>query len=481
VHIDNLPIGWMSVAVFGLVYLATAIIFAAAFRLAGGKRTPMFKGVSPGMLPPVGIIFGLFVAFVASQVWSDTDRARAAVNTEANSLSTVIFLAASFPGEPELRMRELTRRHIAEVVTVEWPLMAQHDASSFMVTPAALAEELQFVLALKPQSEGQITAQRQIVAALEGAMEARRQRIAVSRSRVNWVKWTALILQAICTLIAIVIVHIDNRAAAAISLWIFATGIAVSILLVASHDRPFSGQLSVKPDLLKQVLPEEAVTQGAINHTILVHLTSLLRAARQVISDDEDAMAAGKFLSGKELVERAKAKYAEQTGRALPNLDPASPEGRMLQAEMEAIQEVMDESQFSGLRSHGNFKGVIPAVFTYQVAQRFTGKVGEFAYVKLTAPPELIRHQPNTPDAWEKNVIQDKFQSPGWNKGEFVEEVAELNGKKAYRVIIPEYYEPSCLACHGEPKGSVDITGGKKEGGKLGDLGGAISAAIYLK
>ncbi len=474
-HLDSLPIGWMTLAVFGLVYLGTAVIFAVIFWFARGERSRGFRGVSSGMLPPLGIIFGLFVAFVASQVWSDTDRARAAVNTEANSLSTVIFLAASFPGEPELRMRELTRQHIGEVVTVEWPRMAQGNGS-FMVTPMALAEELQFILAIKPESEGQATAQRQIVAALEGAMEARRQRIAVSRSRVNWVKWTALIVQAICTLIAIAMVHIDTRGAAAISLWIFATGVAVSILLIASHDRPFKGELSIKPDLLKQVLPEEALTQGSINHTVLVHLTSLLRAARQVISDEEPAMAAGKALSGKELVERAKVKYGEQTGRSLPNLDPASPEGQMLQAEMEAIQEVMDEA-----RASGDLKGFVPAVFTYRVAQRFTGKVGEFAYVKLTAPSELIRHQPNMPDSWENNVIKDKFQSVGWTKGEFVEEVAELNGRKAYRVIIPEYYEASCLACHGEPKGALDITGGKKEGGKLGDLGGAISAGIYLK
>ncbi len=101
---------------------------------------------------------------------------------------------------------------------------------------------------MKPQSEGQATAQRQIVAALEGAMEARRQRIAVSRSRVNWVKWTALIVQAICTLVAIAMVHIESRGAGAIAMWIFATGVAVSILLIASHDRPFSGELSVKPD-----------------------------------------------------------------------------------------------------------------------------------------------------------------------------------------------------------------------------------------
>jgi hypothetical protein len=37
------------------------------------------------------------------------------------------------------------------------------------------------------------------------------------------------------------------------------------------------------------------------------------------------------------------------------------------------------------------------------------------------------------------------------------------------------------LVCHGGPKGEKDITGGKKEGGKPGDLGGAISGAIYLR
>ena len=477
---ENLSIGWMSLVVFGLVYLGTAAIFAAIIRFAGGERGRIFKGLSPGMLPPLGIIFGLFVAFVAAQVWNDADRAKAAVNMEANALSTVIFLSASFPGQPEARLRALTRQHIEETVTDEWPMMARRNAS-LTITPVPLAEELQFILALKPQSEGQVTAQREIVDALKSAMEARRQRIVVSRARVNWVKWTALILQAICTLIAIAMVHIENRGAGIVAMGIFATGVAVSILLIASHDRLFSGEVAVKPDLLKQVLPEEAVSQSAINHTILVHLTSLLRSARQVMSDEEDAMNAGKVISGKRLVERTRTKYAEQTGHALPNLDPTSAEGRMLQAEIEAIQEVMDEAEQSNLHSHRSFQALLPAVFAYRVAARFTGKVGEFAYVKLTAPAELIRHQPNFPDAWENDVIKEKFESPGWKKGEFVEQVAELNGRKADRVIIPEYYEASCLACHGEPKGSVDITGGKKEGGKLGDLGGAISAAIYLK
>jgi hypothetical protein len=74
-----------------------------------------------------------------------------------------------------------------------------------------------------------------------------------------------------------------------------------------------------------------------------------------------------------------------------------------------------------------------------------------------------------------------RFAVPGWNKSGYLAEEAQLNGKPAYRLLIPEYYEASCLSCHGEPKGERDISGGRKEGGKLGDLGGAISAAIYLK
>jgi hypothetical protein len=49
-------------------------------------------------------------------------------------------------------------------------------------------------------------------------------------------------------------VHSDNRLACAIALTLFATGIALSLLLIAAYSRPFTGEISVRPDLLKQVI-----------------------------------------------------------------------------------------------------------------------------------------------------------------------------------------------------------------------------------
>ena len=191
----------------------------------------------------------------AAQVWNDNERANGAVDREASALRAVVVLAASFSGDTEAHMRAIIRDYIEEATTHEWPMMAQHTVT-LRVTPRSLAEALQLTLALTPSSEGQKTAQREIVNALENAFDARRQRIIVSQTQVNLVKWSCLFVQAVCALLAIAMVHSDNRLASTITMAIFATGVAASILLILAHDRPFMGEISVKPDPLLQVMPE---------------------------------------------------------------------------------------------------------------------------------------------------------------------------------------------------------------------------------
>ena len=111
-------------------------------------------------------------------------------------------------------------------------------------------------LDLTPSGPGQRTEQREIVTALQTVLDARRQRIIPIESQVNFVKWLCLFMQAACALFAIAMVHSDNRLAAAIAMGLFATGVAASALLIAAHDRPFTGEISVRADPLLQVMPE---------------------------------------------------------------------------------------------------------------------------------------------------------------------------------------------------------------------------------
>lgn len=253
--LHNLPIVWMALLVFGLTALVTAAIYVVVMVLSVGERARSFKAVSPGLLPPLGILFALFMAFTASQVWSDNEKANSVVDREASALRAVVILAAAFPGESEMRLRSLLRSYVADSVAQEWPMMA-HRTATLQMIPYSLAEALQLTLALTPSSQGQRTAQREITTAFENALDARRQRIIISQSQVNWVKWLSLGLQAVCALIAIAMVHSDNRLASAITLGLFGIGVAAALFLILAYDRPFTGELGVRPDQLLQVMPE---------------------------------------------------------------------------------------------------------------------------------------------------------------------------------------------------------------------------------
>ena len=53
----------------------------------------------------------------------------------------------------------------------------------------------------------------------------------------------------------IAFVHSDNRLTASLAMGVFAGAVAVTLILIASQARPFSGQFGVGPDVLLQVEP----------------------------------------------------------------------------------------------------------------------------------------------------------------------------------------------------------------------------------
>ena len=235
-------------------FLTAAAVYVVVMWLAVGKRREAFKAVSPGMLPPMGLLFGLIVGFLAAQVWSDAGNAQQAVNREASALRATIILARTFPGA-EARIDALLRTYIRDAAEKEWPAMA-HRQETLTVIPPPLSEALQVAIGLTPRNDGEKAAQQQMITSLQSAFDARRQRIILSESSLNWVKWAGVILVAVLTLIAIAFVHCENRLAAGLAMGLFTAAAAGSLMLLAVQQSPFSGEFAVRPDSLIQVAPQ---------------------------------------------------------------------------------------------------------------------------------------------------------------------------------------------------------------------------------
>ena len=209
------------------------------------------------------------------------------------------------------------------------------------------------------------------------------------------------------------------------------------------------------------------------------NLATLLRSARTVISANQDlindATIVDKGLTGDSVVRKATKLFEKTSGTSLENFDGGSRVRRFLDAQISAIREIVDEHQTTINKPNIGFKGFVPATFARLVNERFTLKVGNEARIKVTAPRELVRNRKALPDPFETEVIEEHFRSPNWPRGQIFRKQLDENGMSVIRILVPEYYAPACLTCHGGTKGELDITGYPKEGRKLGELGGVIS------
>lgn len=231
--------------------------------------------------------------------------------------------------------------------------------------------------------------------------------------------------------------------------------------------------------------PQAAMAQTVEERDISYSLAILLRGSHEVISDAQplinDASIGDKGLTSEFVVRETIFFFEIDTGLSVADIPANSLHGRLIQAELDAVAEITEEWQpIMNVEGIG-FKGLLPATFAMQVAERFREKAAGIAEIKLTGPADTVRNPQNLPDPWEFSVIEDQFRNTDHTYGGEVFQVATRNGRPANRLMLPEYYMQSCLSCHGGELGEIDMTGGEMEGGNLGELGGAISVTIYQR
>jgi hypothetical protein len=146
---------------------------------------------------------------------------------------------------------------------------------------------------------------------------------------------------------------------------------------------------------------------------------------------------------------------------------------RLLEESKKTIESYQTPINIPGIR----YKGLIPATFGTETAKRFQSWSG--IYLRQVAPEKFLRNVKNKPDAYEAAVLTALSEQLSTN-GEPQSKWEITDGGQNLRLMLPLYYSKACLDCHGEPKGQRDISGYPREGGKEGELGGAISVKLPL-
>jgi hypothetical protein len=234
-------------------YAVTTVIFVVAAILHKRETAAHLKATSPVMLTPLSVIAGLLIAFLASRVWSNLDRAETYVAQEAGALHRTVLFLNSLPTDISATVRKSIRTYVDFIETTDWPTMGLGHAN-LPHEPPGLPDAMAALLSFAPAAVGQTLAQQRAVAALEQAFAARRGRILLSEAAIAPIQWIVIVLLTLLILITVAMVHVDRPVTMLINLLIFATAVAACVVLLMVNDRPFAaGGNTVQPGALLEL------------------------------------------------------------------------------------------------------------------------------------------------------------------------------------------------------------------------------------
>jgi hypothetical protein len=237
-------VGWIEsqrpeiivLVVFGCSYVVVALLLIASAPLAKRTIGADLKATTPVMLTPLSVIIGLLIAFLATRVWNNLDRASGYVAQEASSIRECLVLGAELPPEIRDSFRQQIRVYLHFIETDDWPAMSVREAT-LTETPEGLAEAVHTVVSFNPTTRSQEVIQQHLVRAIERALEARRYRILLSQGSLSPLQWLVIVILDVLLLATIAMVHVERPRTALINMFALSTGIAACLALLMVHDR----------------------------------------------------------------------------------------------------------------------------------------------------------------------------------------------------------------------------------------------------
>jgi Protein of unknown function (DUF4239) len=238
---------------FAICYALGAIVFFAVKTISRRPIAEQLNATTPVMLTPLAVIAGLLIAFLASRVWSNLDRATTYVAQEASAIRQSVLLSDALPDDTRTAVRTALKQYLRFIETDDWPAMAQ-DRANLRRIPAGLPDAMKALLSFSPAAPEQQLAQERAVIAIEQALEARRYRIVLSQATISPIQWLVIFLLDTLILLTIAFVHLNRPATAVVNLVIFSTAVACCLVLLMVHDRPFAaGGITLQPHALRDV------------------------------------------------------------------------------------------------------------------------------------------------------------------------------------------------------------------------------------
>jgi hypothetical protein len=200
----------------------------------------------------IGVIYAVLLAFIVVITWQDYDKAQDVTVNEANCIAALYRDSTPFPAEFRAELKSELTNYVKAIIKEEWQTMARGQRS---VKAQKMQEELwKLYGGFQPKDEAQKIFFAESVKKLNQAAEMRRQRIFYASSGINPLLYFVLFAGSFITIAFTMLFGTENVIPHLIMVSLLAAMIAITLFTVIAMDYPFTGDISITPDVFTNML-----------------------------------------------------------------------------------------------------------------------------------------------------------------------------------------------------------------------------------
>jgi protein-S-isoprenylcysteine O-methyltransferase Ste14 len=221
-------------------------------RLVPPERREEHNDVAGFIYAVLGVAYAVVLAFMLIAVWQDYNTAQTNVESEANELAGVYFLASRLPESERTHVQDLARMYARVVVEQEWPMMEQGQTSP---RADSLLRQLRFeLLEFDPHTRGEQVLYERGLTDLHNAVDARSSRLLQVREGIPNLLWVVLVVGGVITVSFTYLFGLKSNVAHALIVAALTLLICAILFTIGEFDYPFSGVVEIRPEAFREAL-----------------------------------------------------------------------------------------------------------------------------------------------------------------------------------------------------------------------------------
>ena len=200
----------------------------------------------------LGVVYAVLLGLVVIAVWEEYGTAAETVESEANAVAEIAWLAHGLPEPDGLQLQELARSYAQEVVEEEWPQMEQGRVGQ---RGWDLIDDVRVALQeVEPRTEPEQALYAEGQDQVQRLADARRMRLVAAEERTPAVLWVVLLLGGVATVGFTYLFGLEATWANRLMVAMLAVVISLVLFTVGVLEHPFSGGARVEPGAFELIL-----------------------------------------------------------------------------------------------------------------------------------------------------------------------------------------------------------------------------------